>query len=207
MAELAKFGIPRAPAVIVGERAVHGWNPKGVAELVGVTYDDSDKLSCEQLAERLDMILVAAQRAVRQIPAAHLGFQWPGRDRSILQLAYHIFRVALSYRDTRAEGMLREGWFGANPGGDIRDGDDVARYGAQVREQVMAWLQRDDAYDGMCETYYGPQAAAELFERTVWHAAQHLRQIYVMLEHLGVTPDQPLTEADYRGLPLPESIW
>jgi hypothetical protein len=207
MAELSKFGIPRAPAVIVGERAVHGWNPQGVAELVGVTYDDSDKLSCEQLAERLDTILVAAQRAVRQIPAEHLGFQWPGRDRSILQLAYHIFRVALSYRDTRAEGMLRETWFGENPGGDIRDGDGVARYGEQVRQQVATWLQRDDAYDGMCETYYGPQAATELFERTVWHAAQHLRQIYVMLDHLGVAPDRPLSEADYKGLPLPDSIW
>lgn len=59
----------------------------------------------------------------------------------------------------------------------------------------------------MCETYYGPQSAPELFERTVWHTAQHLRQIYVMLETLGVTPEAPLTEADYQGLPLPASIW
>lgn len=207
MAELSKFGVPRAPAVIVGDRVVHGWNPQGVAELVGVVYDDSGKLSCAQLAARLDTIIEAAQRAVRQIPAEHLGFQWPGRDRSILQLGYHIFRVALSYPDTRAQGMLREAWFGENPADDMRDADAVARYGEQVRQQVAAWLQRDDAYDGMCETYYGPQAATELFERTVWHAAQHLRQIYVMLDHLGVTPDAPLSEADYKGLPLPDSIW
>jgi hypothetical protein len=113
----------------------------------------------------------------------------------------------LSYPDTREQGMLREAWFGENPADDMRDADAVARYGEQVRQQVATWLRRDDAYDGICETYYGPQAATELFERTVWHAAQHLRQIYVMLDHLGVTPDAPLTEADYKGLPLPDSIW
>jgi len=31
--------------------------------------------------------------------------------------------------------------------------------------------------------------------------------VYVMLETLGVTPDRSLTEADYTGLPLPDSIW
>ena len=207
MEVLAKFGIPRAPAVIVGEKAVHGWNPQGVAELVGVDYDDSEKLSCEQIAERLDTILVAAQRAVLQIPEADRGFKWPGRDRTILQLGFHIFRVAQSYRDTREQGMLQEYWFGENPSDDVSTGEDVARYGESVRKSVAAWLQRDDAYEGMCETYYGPQAATELFERTVWHSAQHLRQVYVMLETVGVTPDQPLTEADYKGLPLPDSIW
>ena len=204
---LKTFGIPRPPAVIVGDKAVHGWNPKGVAELVGVEYDDSDKLTCAQLAERLDTILVAAQRAVRQIPDAHLGFKWPGRDRTFRQLGYHIFRVAVSYRDTREQGHLQENWFGANPSAEMVTGDDVARYGDTVRQRLAEWLQRPDAFSGMCETYYGPQAAPELFERTVWHAAQHLRQVYVMLEHVGVTPDNPLTKTDFQGLPLPESLW
>ncbi len=207
MQVLAAFGIPRAPAVIVGEKAVHGWNPQGVAELVGVDYDDADKLTCPQLAERLDMVLAAAQRAVRQIPDAHLGFKWPGRDRTILQLGYHVFRIALTYRDTREQGLLREDWFGENPSGDMQTGADVAEYGAQAQAQMAAWLQGDGVFEGMCNTYYGPQSAPELFERTVWHAAQHLRQIYVMLETVGVTPEQPLSEADYKGLPLPENLW
>ncbi len=194
MQVLAAFGIPRAPAVIVGEKAVHGWNPQGVAELVGVDYDDSEKLTCAQLAER-------------QIPDARLGFKWPGRDRTILQLAYHVFRIALTYRDTREQGMLQEHWFGENPPSDMRTGADVAAFGERARAQMAEWLQRDGVFEGMCDTYYGPQSAPELFERTVWHAAQHVRQIYVMLETVGVTPEAPLTEADYKGLPLPENLW
>jgi hypothetical protein len=207
MQVLAAFGIPRAPAVIVGDRAVHGWNPQGVAELVGVDYNEAEKLSCVQLAERLDTILVAAQRAMRQIPEAHLGFKWPGRDRTILQLGYHIFRIALTYRDTREQGMLQEYWFGENPSSDMGTGAAVAHFGEQTQAQMAEWLQGEGVFEGMCETYYGPQSAPELFERTVWHTAQHLRQIYVMLETVGVTPKAPLTASDYTGLPLPESIW
>jgi hypothetical protein len=207
MQDLAAFGIPRAPAVIVGDKAVHGWNPQGVAELGGVDYDAAEKLTSAQLTQRLDTILVAAQRAMRQIPEAHLGFKWPGRDRTILQLGYHIFRIALTYRDTREEGRLQEYWFGENPAGDMITGAAVANYGEQARGQMAEWLQGEGVFEGMCETYYGPQSAPELFERTVWHTAQHLRQIYVMLETVGVTPEAPLTEADYTGLPLPESIW
>ena len=193
--------------MIVGDRAVHGWNPQGVADLVGVTYEGGEKLTCAQLAARLDAFAAAAQRAVRQIPEAHLAFKWPGRDRTMLQLGYHIFRIALTYRDTREQGILQEYWFGENPPSDLQSAAAVADFGERARRQMAEWLQGEGVFEGMCETYYGPQTAPELFERTVWHMAQHLRQIYVMLESVGVTPEAPLTEADYAGLPLPDSIW
>jgi hypothetical protein len=44
-------------------------------------------------------------------------------------------------------------------------------------------------------------------ERTAWHAAQHLRQLYVFLGWMGIAPDHPLTEEDFEGLPLPNAIW
>ena len=39
--DLEPFGVPRVPATIVGDRAVHGWNPKALAELVGVPYTEA----------------------------------------------------------------------------------------------------------------------------------------------------------------------
>ena len=36
LAELKRLGAPLVPAVAVGERVVHGWNPKGVAALVEI---------------------------------------------------------------------------------------------------------------------------------------------------------------------------
>ena len=207
MQVLQRFGISRVPAVIVGDRAVHGWNPQGVAELVGVDYDVSNRLSPEELTQRLDTLLVAAQRAIRQIPTDKLSMKTPGRDRTLRHLSYHIFRVAQSYRDTIEQGFLSEAWFEEKPPAAMLDTEALARYGETVREQLLPWLQANPPVTGDVNTYYGPQTVPDFFERSVWHVAQHVRQLYALHELMGIIPQAPLTEADFKGLPLPESIW
>ena len=95
-ADLERFGVLRVPATIVGTRIVHGWNPPALAELVGVAYRAPRKLTPAELAERMDQILAATQRAIRQVPREHLGMKYPGRDRTVHQLGFHVFRVAAS---------------------------------------------------------------------------------------------------------------
>jgi hypothetical protein len=46
-----------------------------------------------------------------------------------------------------------------------------------------------------------------VLERTAWHAAQHTRQLIIMLESHGITPDRPLTNDDLAGLPVPDEVW
>ena len=207
MKDLARFLIPRVPAVIMGDRAVQGWNPKGVAELVGIAYDEDEPLTPEELARRLDKFMIAAQRAILQVPSAHLGMKTPGRDRTVHQVGYHIFRVALSYRDTMEQGYLPEEWFGEKPPAGIDDVAAIAHYGETVRKSIAEWLKQNQAYEGEVNTYYGPQTIPAFLERTVWHVAQHLRQLYAFLELMDVIPEDPLTEADFAGLPLPKNVW
>ena len=42
--------MPRVPAVQIGDRAVHGWNPQGYADLLGVTYKAATQLPPRELA-------------------------------------------------------------------------------------------------------------------------------------------------------------
>ena len=79
--DLEAFGIARVPATIFDGRVVHGWNPKALAELVGVRYGEPKQLAPAELARRMDAVLAATQRAIRQIPREHLGMKKPGRDR------------------------------------------------------------------------------------------------------------------------------
>jgi len=44
-------------------------------------------------------------------------------------------------------------------------------------------------------------------ERCTWHSAQHARQIMAVLERCGISPEGPLTAADYAGLPMPAGLW
>jgi len=207
--ELQRLGAPLVPAVAVGERIVHGWNPRGFAELVGVPYTEVPQLPPTELAERLDRILQATQRVMRQVPTDRLDARPPGGERTIRDLGYHIFRLSLVFRDAAVEDRFPEAWLLEGVPAELSTGQEIARYGTLVRERLEQWFKEHpgEPFLQTVHTYYGPQSLHALLERTVWHAAQHLRQVYALLEGMGVAPDRPLTAKDYAGLPLPVSIW
>jgi uncharacterized damage-inducible protein DinB len=206
-AELRRLGVPAVPAVVVAGAVVHGWNPRALADLVGARYDGAQRLSPAALAERLDRVLAAAGRLVATVGSEHLALQHPGRDRSLRQLAYHLFRLSLAFRDAMLERRLPETWLQEMAPSGLPDGPALAGYGAAVRAALRAWLGTEVATTGTVETYYGPQSAHELLERTVWHAAQHLRQIHALLEDAGAPAPEPLDRSLLVGLPLPQSVW
>jgi DinB family protein len=209
VADLKRFAIPRVPAVSFGDRAVHGWNPAGYAELLGVTYSGAAQLPPRELARRMDRILESAQALVQRMDAAQLDVIPPERKRSIRDLSFHIFRVGLSFIDTMDQGRMPDTWFEERAPEGMRDGGDVARWGALVRGRITGWFEgaRDDEFDRTVQIYYGPQGAHDLLERTTWHCGQHLRQLYILAERLGVKPPAPLPVEAFKGLPLPDAIW
>jgi hypothetical protein len=208
-AELQRRQVPLVPAVAVGEQIVHGWNPPALAALVGVPYSDRPQLSPSELAVRLDRILEATQRALRPVSAERLRAAAPGRDRTLGELGYHIFRLSLGFRDAAREKRFPVAWLLESAPAEMRDGAALARYGETVRAQLSDWFAAHpgQSFSVVVQTYYGAQSLHALLERTSWHAAQHLRQVYALLEAVGLPPEQPLGTRDYAGLPLPDSVW
>jgi hypothetical protein len=47
----------------------------------------------------------------------------------------------------------------------------------------------------------------EMFERTVWHSTQHVRQVQNLLEQEGIQPSDKLGLDVIQGLPLTEKVW
>jgi uncharacterized damage-inducible protein DinB len=206
---MERLGVPRAPAVALGEHVVHGWNPAGYAALLGVEYHASARLTPQVLAGRLDRVLESTQRLIDRFDAERMSHVPEERKRTVRDLAFHVYRVALSFIDAVDRGELPETWFEERAPGDLVSGADVARYGALVRARLSGWFQGagPEEFTRTVITYYGPQAGDDLLERTVWHAGQHLRQLYVLAERLGVTAPAPLPMDAFDGLPLPEAIW
>jgi hypothetical protein len=52
-ADLDRPGIPLIPAVVVDDRAVHGWSPKALAKPVGVPYREAGRLGSAEFVDRL----------------------------------------------------------------------------------------------------------------------------------------------------------
>ena len=207
--ELRRLGVPRVPAVALDGRAVHGWNPPAYAALLGVKYAPVAKLAPAELVKRLDTILGTAEALVRRFPEAALDSIPPERERTIRDLAFHVFRLSLAFIDAMDRGSLPEGWFTETAPPEMRDGIAIASYGALVRGRIGGWFEGTEVgeYERVVDVYYGPQSGHELLERTTWHAGQHLRQLYLLAERLRITPPSPLPVETFRGLPLPEAMW
>jgi hypothetical protein len=196
------------PAVVVGDRAVHGWNPKGYAELLGVTFEEPSRLSPRALAARLDAILAESQKLIGTMTREHVDWIPAERARTVRDLGFHVFRLSLAFVDGMDRGEFPEGWLQERAPEALTDGAAVARYGALVRGRLTGWFQGagDDEYARIVAVYYGPQSGHELLERTTWHAGQHLRQLHDCARRLGMTPP-PLQASLFADLPMPAALW
>jgi glutaredoxin len=210
MEELRKLGARSVPIVARGGEFVFAQSIADVVKFLDLNVKLHETLSPEALVGKIDLVLSAAMRYVRQIPAGELDKPFRNRARQIRILCHHVFRIPESFveaaearRELTYELIMQE------PGPAIRTGEDLAAYGAGVLRKVKAWWAACSDRTGQApfDTYFGRRPTQEVLERTAWHSAQHARQLMLILDTLGIEPDGRLTAADLAGLPLPEKAW
>lgn len=208
MADLEGLGVHSVPIVARGSEFVFAQDLRDVARFVGVPLE-SPLLSQEALIRKLDLILAAALRYLGQLPRDYLNCTLPGRDRSCLDLTYHLFMIPIAFLDAACGGELTEMHFTRKPPAGMCSADGVARFGRQVRAEIRLWwdVVGDAGFPDEVSTYYGRHDAHKVLERTCWHTAQHCRQLMAVLELLGIAPDKELGAAELDGLPLPQQTW
>lgn len=207
---LAELGVRTVPVVARGKQFVFGQVLGEVAAFLDLDPVGGPELTPDQLVERLLHVLETAARLTRQVPDARRDDQWPGRPRSIRELAYHIFNIPEQFLACVQGGeTLDDEALNALPPQSLVTMEDVAGFGDAIGERVRDWWSTENEDSGSRElsTYFGPQSLHVVLERTAWHSAQHTRQVAVMLESFDTAPDRPLREADLKGLPLPENVW
>jgi glutaredoxin len=208
LAELRRLGARGLPVIALGDRFTLCQSFGEVLKFLDLRIRLADPLPPEELFRKLDLVLTAAARYTRQLPASELHRIFRNRNRTQGALAFHIFRVVeMGIAAARGEGMDVEGFNDKPPA--HWSADAIADWGLGIRDQALAWwnAQADRTLQGTVPTYYGQPQLHDMLERMVWHAAQHTRQLMLMLESAGVQPQAPLTAEDLRGLPLPDEVW
>jgi uncharacterized damage-inducible protein DinB len=208
--ELRRLGARSVPVVSRGDHFVFAQVIGDVVEFLGLDEKTGPALSPAEYYARYDHVLETAIRLVRQMPDDRLEVQLPHRPRSYRMLMHHIFQIPTAYLDMEDNGgSLTYESLVVPPPAEMRTSAAVADFGDSVRRRMNAWWQRvgDEDFARPVPTYFGETSRHEMFERTVWHSAQHTRQIAAILEQAGVTPDRPLGADDIRGLPLTDKIW
>jgi hypothetical protein len=210
MEDLLRLGVRTVPVVARGKEYVFAQELADVSEFIGRKVQFR-RLPAPALMEKWLHVLESAQRYILQLPPERLGERaTPGRDRSIRDLAYHIFQVPDSFLQAVQDGVKDlTSVYNAPPPQEVRSPQDVRSYGVKVSSRLKTWwqAQEDKTCAGNLETYYGSQPLHHVLERCTWHSAQHTRQIIAVLEGFGIKPDGPLTDKDYAGLPMPAGLW
>jgi len=209
--ELEALGLRIVPIVARGRDWANGAVFRDVARVAGFEWAGHDILAPEVLLARTDGILGAAHRFTAQIPEHELDTLLPGRPRSYRQLAYHVFQIPDIFlnRVEHDVPLTYEALISQLPP-ELETLQNLLDYGAGVRSRLNAWWQsagRDTDFAQSGNVYYGDVTLHEVFERTAWHAGQHTRQLMLTLEKLGLSPLDPLTDADFAGLPMPINVW
>ena len=209
--ELEALGVRLVPIVARGDDWANGAVFRDVARVAGFEWGGHQMLAPPELRLRIDAILAACARFALQIPEDKLDDMLPDRPRSYRQLAYHIFNIPDVFLDRvehdtpyTYEALL------SNLPAEMASKQDLLDYGVSVRTRFNNWWERDGTGTDFTQpgkVYYGDVTLHEVLERTGWHSGQHLRQLTLVLEKLGIVPDGPLSDADFAGLPMPKEIW
>jgi len=200
------------PVVARGRQYVFAQNIDDVAEFVGLQGGAHVPLPPDRLVSKWLDVYRAAQRYVRQFPDERLEERViHNRDRSVRIMGHHIFRIGEAFLETVVDGAeFTAGAANVPPAdGTFTSGNEIAGYGAAVAGRIRQWWagHEDKSCKEKVQTFFGPQAAHMLLERSTWHSAQHARQLVAVLERFGIEPDGRLTADDLAGLPLPERLW
>ena len=208
MAELEALGARSVPVVALGGRYTLCQSFKDVVKFLDLPTKLMDPLPPGELVRKIDLVTAAAARITQQFTPAQLREKFRNRDRTPGGTAYHVFRVSeMGLEAAQGIELRYESFFDAPP--DTWGAREIADWGLSVRERFLHWWsqQTDHKLDYLVPTYYGQRPMHDVLERTAWHAAQHTRQLALMLESHGTPPDRPLTAEDLAGLPVPDEVW
>ena len=208
LAELTALGARSVPVVALGGRYTLCQSFGDVVKFLDLKTKLMDPLPPEQLVGKIDLVLASAARYTRQLDETQLREVFRNRNRTPGGTAFHVFRVAeMGLEAAQGVALQFEGFNDLPPA--HWTAAEIADWGLQVRERLLAWwaVQTDRVLDYKVPTYYGHRPLHDVLDRTAWHAAQHTRQLLLMLESHGIVPDGPLTADDLAGLPVPDEVW
>src|SRR5690349_21724973 len=106
MEELRKLGARSVPIVARGDKFVFAQTLTDVIQFLELKIKQQEQLSPEQLMQKMDLVLTAAARFIRQIPQDELEKPFRNRNRPKRVLGHHIFRIVEGFLESMKDGKI-----------------------------------------------------------------------------------------------------
>ena len=210
---LKGLGIKSVPVTIIdGEQVIIGYYPKKLVPALKLDVKIDLSVKTRWMAEKYDIVLLAAMRAARQASQPQLDERVPWRPASLRDTVMHILSFPeLAWLSHETGSMSADDMAASNQRlREVNTADQICQYGERVRAGITGFLNssNDAAFDRVVPAHYGGEVTVvELLNIILSHSAHHLKQVYHHLEmNLGITLDRPVTEADLDGIVTPTAL-
>jgi glutaredoxin len=208
MEELERLGVRTVPVVSRGREYVLAQDVDELARFVGIELR-REQLSPDELAARLQALLAAAETLVAAMPRGRLQETLPQRERTWLDLGFHVSMIVQGLLTAGTGGELAYAIYERRAPEAWRDARPALEFSRATRAGLSSWWTdaRADP-ERPVRTYFGEVPLTSLLERSAWHVAQHCRQLdHLVHEVAGVTGAPRLPAELLEGLPLPAAVW
>ena len=201
------------PVTIIDDaEVIIGYYPKKLipALKLNVKIDLSSKTSW--LAGKYDIVLNGAIRATQQLTDNQLQQEVPWRPWSVRDCIVHIISFPeLAWLSHKQGSMSTDDMAASNVRiKDVATVETITQYGNQVLANIDGFLKSGDtaSFDRVVPAHYGGEVTvSELLNIILSHSTHHLKQMYWHMEEgLGITPLNPVTEADTEGIVTPTAL-
>lgn len=206
---LASLGIRSIPVVVRGQEYTFAQSLDDVARFVGIDHA-AEYLPPDVLMARWKNIMEIATQTISRIPSTRLDeMPAPPRTRTVRDVSYHIFQVPDAFLQVVIDGL--EDWtvvanIDAPPTIGVAD---ILAYAEDKKKRIAEWW--DTLEDRSCtrplKMFYGMHSLHSFLERSVWHTAQHTRQLLWWSQQNGIAVERQLTKEILEGLPMPQGLW
>lgn len=198
------------PVAVQGDRSILILHTDQLREFLGLPISDS-RTSCRELADAMNRILEAVEEAVRLVPSEMLSAPTPNRGRDLRELVFNIHDRIGPMVDALSSGVYP--WVSADEYAISRRFGTTAELAAYCRGMRTAWFEgtvrvnADRVENSLVETKKGPVTQLQLLESRAFHSAQHLRQIYVFLKQIGITPTHEMSADEMKPIILGDQVF
>ena len=207
-AQLESLGLRTVPVVARGHDYVLAQDLDELARFVGVT-GQRQRLPPDELAGRLQVLLAVSETYLALMPPERMHQRLPQRERSWLDLGFHVSMIVQALLSAGAGGRLAYEFYEMRAPASWTGTAPAVEFCRATRVALSLWWAKARVRpDAPMDTYWGERPLADVLERSAWHVAQHCRQLeHLVREVAGISGAPALPPAALAGLPLPEAVW
>ena len=213
MEYLRSRNIKSVPVTIVDDDdVIIGYYPKKLIPALNLNIQVDLSGKTDWLSEKYTGILGAAMRATCQLSEDQLAGMIPWRPQSARDLIVHVVSFPeLAYLSHEHGSMSTEDMAASNQRlKSVVSADAIVNYGEGVLKDIREFLAsgNEEGFDRVVPAHYGGEVTVlELLNIILSHSTHHLKQVYyLMQEDLGLTLENPATEADMEGIVTPDAL-